>query len=715
MAAAPKRATAKPEAGAGKPNGDVWPGDSVYIKHPKLGHMPVDVLAVGKDGFTGRCAAGKRHGCGWDVYVGHRARMHRICDLVDEGADGAIVRDELGRTHYIAGGLPEEPEEPADPKQDDPILDGKALAKAQAPSEKRTLYVSRRVLNGAEIGKWFRDQGCSPIAAPEDMHVTIALSKELVDWNAVPDHVDELRIPAGGGRQVAQFDKGATVLKFHSRELTKRWNEFRGAGASWDHPNYQPHVTVSYGGKGFDKAKPFPGVILLGPERFKEVKSGWRPTLAKAEAPTEAQIRAGNYPKLHARWNGLDISIENPKGSTRSGTDRGGHKWSTKMRHDYGYIRRTMGVDGDQFDVLLGPDLDGAAKVYVVTTAAAPDFKKVDEQKALIGFASAADARAAFATMYDDPRFFASMKTMDPAEFKVKVLATKDKPALLNARFLFFKAAIPGGAAGDLFTAQVNVHGYSRGGQYVRAYPAARRKRADHGRAPDLFPRGIPPAKRKRLPAADLAKLDNGEFHAATGVRVVGGGAQIEEIRHQIASLPAEHLAFLGPRVRYVECHAGPIPDDSGSLGWCGLAGEGRCKIDIAGTSKDFFGKEYPLVGVGKTAAHELGHAVDIGAGALYVDPAVISKNVLNVPLISALLVPTFQEEIARAPADLRRCGSYYLATYWEMWAELYAVIYTHDGPNPRGFFGGYTAEEAREFFPKSIAALKAKLKEFGL
>src|SRR5690606_38745403 len=37
--------------------------------------------------------------------------------------------------------------------------------------------------------------------------------------------------------------------------------------------------------------------------------------------PTDGQKEAGNYKLGHARWNGLDLSIENQKGSTRSGTD----------------------------------------------------------------------------------------------------------------------------------------------------------------------------------------------------------------------------------------------------------------------------------------------------------------------------------------------------------------------------------------------------------
>ncbi|MDI9554473.1 MAG: hypothetical protein QM256_01655, partial [Pseudomonadota bacterium] len=54
--------------------------------------------------------------------------------------------------------------------------------------------------------------------------------------------------------------------------------------------------------------------------------------------PTEAQKDAGNYAKGHVKLHGLDISIENPRGSERAGTDKAGKPWSVVMEHPYGYI-----------------------------------------------------------------------------------------------------------------------------------------------------------------------------------------------------------------------------------------------------------------------------------------------------------------------------------------------------------------------------------------
>ena len=63
--------------------------------------------------------------------------------------------------------------------------------------------------------------------------------------------------------------------------------------------------------------------------------------------PTEGQKEAGNYAKGHVRIGGLDVSIENPAGSERSGVGRDGKPWSTTMEAHYGYIRGSEGRDGE--------------------------------------------------------------------------------------------------------------------------------------------------------------------------------------------------------------------------------------------------------------------------------------------------------------------------------------------------------------------------------
>lgn len=147
------------------------------------------------------------------------------------------------------------------------------VAKDAAP---RTLYVSRKVTNAAAIIRWAKSQGFETTLPASDMHVTIAFSRTPVDWFAVGESwASEIKIAAGGPRQMEQFGE-ATVLRFSSRELGWRHREIEEAGATWDHPEYAPHITISYGFKGdLSKVEPYQGEIVLGPELFAEVKEDW--------------------------------------------------------------------------------------------------------------------------------------------------------------------------------------------------------------------------------------------------------------------------------------------------------------------------------------------------------------------------------------------------------------------------------------------------------
>lgn len=113
--------------------------------------------------------------------------------------------------------------------------------------------------------------------------------------------------------------------------------------------------------------------------------------------PTEAQKEAGNYKKGHVTVDGYNITLENPKGSERSGTDKDGKAWSVTMNNDYGYIRGTEGVDGDHIDVFLS-DTPESGNVYVVDQV--NEDGSFDEHKVMYGFDTRADAEEAYLANY---------------------------------------------------------------------------------------------------------------------------------------------------------------------------------------------------------------------------------------------------------------------------------------------------------------------------
>ena len=117
--------------------------------------------------------------------------------------------------------------------------------------------------------------------------------------------------------------------------------------------------------------------------------------------PTEKQKEAGNYKKGHVQVGTFNITIENPKGSVRSGIDTEGNKWETTMQNTYGYIRGTEGVDGDHIDVFLSDDIDGwnGRRVFVVDQY--NEDGSFDEHKVMLGFNETDDAEAAYFANYD--------------------------------------------------------------------------------------------------------------------------------------------------------------------------------------------------------------------------------------------------------------------------------------------------------------------------
>lgn len=131
--------------------------------------------------------------------------------------------------------------------------------------------------------------------------------------------------------------------------------------------------------------------------------------------PSDGQKKAGNYAMGHITINGYNITIENPKGSYRSGTDGNGKKWKTLMHNDYGYFTKTKGYDGDAIDVFIGDKLD-SKKIFVVDQYYGNNF---DESKVMLGFNTSEEAKKAYLSNYSkDWKGFKYITCVDDSTFK---------------------------------------------------------------------------------------------------------------------------------------------------------------------------------------------------------------------------------------------------------------------------------------------------------
>ncbi|MCG5537850.1 N-6 DNA methylase [Halorhodospira sp. 9622] len=139
-------------------------------------------------------------------------------------------------------------------------------------------------------------------------------------------------------------------------------------------------------------------------------------------APSEAQAEAGNYRKGQVSLHGLEISIENPRGSTRSGTAADGTRWETTMADHYGYIRRSEGADGDHVDVFLGRQAEDPSLPVFIVNQVDPQSGAFDEHKVMLGYPNEQAAREGYLANYEPGwQGLGSIEAMDLEGFKAWV------------------------------------------------------------------------------------------------------------------------------------------------------------------------------------------------------------------------------------------------------------------------------------------------------
>ncbi|EMN89463.1 ParB N-terminal domain-containing protein [Leptospira weilii] len=159
----------------------------------------------------------------------------------------------------------------------------------------------------------------------------------------------------------------------------------------------------------------------------------------KAE-PTPSQKKAGNYKKNHVRIQGIDISIENRKGSYRSGVDESGKPWRNQIKFDYGYIKRTQGADGDHVDVFVGPDPD--SQIVFVVNQKKKDGS-FDEHKVMLGFHDEKSAKQGYLVNYKKGwTGLGSIVLLTIPQFKEWLFSKNTKTELKSPKLEFLKSKL---------------------------------------------------------------------------------------------------------------------------------------------------------------------------------------------------------------------------------------------------------------------------------
>lgn len=318
------------------------------------------------------------------------------------------------------------------------------------------LYIARALLNAHDVAKWAEEQGLGKVEDTDDLRLVVANSPLPVDWNALAEDQPML-VVNDGERSIEECEDGV-MLRFSIGDHATRWSELCSAGVytdNFDSPFtgqiqiklaslMNVNVDAAYGtsslmprvirgerekSEGIETVPPSPDVVpyngplLFGPEIWAPSEEAWSSTsvagnsywMAKLSAeevdsaaadahptPSRAQIKAGNYRKGHIRLHGMNISIENRKGSTRSGVDANGDIWTSTLPAHYGYILRTEGADGEHVDAYIGPSPQ-SDRAWIVNQVDA-DTGDFDEHKLMLGYDNWAQAQGDYLRAFSDGR-----------------------------------------------------------------------------------------------------------------------------------------------------------------------------------------------------------------------------------------------------------------------------------------------------------------------
>lgn len=134
----------------------------------------------------------------------------------------------------------------------------------------RSLYAFRPLLNAEDVIQHYKKQGVETLLLPDDMHCTVAYSRDPIRWNDYPVGESVNMRVEGGPRSHQVLGGKAFTLCFDSPSMVASWLDFRMMGAGFDYPAYQPHVTLTYSAPEVT-IEPYSGPLIFGDIEMQEV------------------------------------------------------------------------------------------------------------------------------------------------------------------------------------------------------------------------------------------------------------------------------------------------------------------------------------------------------------------------------------------------------------------------------------------------------------
>ena len=126
-------------------------------------------------------------------------------------------------------------------------------------------YIYRNLINREQLLPW---AAANSFELLWGLHITIAYSRTPIDLTHEELCPNSLEI-IGGSREIIPLGdiNKVAALKIQNRYLQQSFNKYKCLGASWDYPEYIPHISVA---TEYKDIEPFLGSLVFGPEQMKK-------------------------------------------------------------------------------------------------------------------------------------------------------------------------------------------------------------------------------------------------------------------------------------------------------------------------------------------------------------------------------------------------------------------------------------------------------------
>lgn len=117
---------------------------------------------------------------------------------------------------------------------------------AAAKTVEDGVYASYPVLNARSITDWAKSSLPGDVKVNgHDLHTTVCYSRVAIDIKKIGRGAPFI-LPGNNKRKLKLLGSALVIAldDGEARELESKWDEFRRAGATWDFPTFNPHVTI---------------------------------------------------------------------------------------------------------------------------------------------------------------------------------------------------------------------------------------------------------------------------------------------------------------------------------------------------------------------------------------------------------------------------------------------------------------------------------------